>query len=226
MSRLVGDPSLKEFFRKVRDVNSVAQTKEVVDEVNMLISKGREEINNFSAKEISDGHHTFGQLYNYRMLYNAMVCHMWAKSGDVEVYKSRLHENGKVPFGDPDYFVVVAILPSGQISNHYRMKDWDKFNVVAYQKALHAYDGHTPEDCEKRMEEYLKLKNQELTAAKRSEEFFNSLKLSPELIALTEVPEEIQKMVEEVSEYFTQNFGPGWEYGQICDRKTLPSKQR
>jgi hypothetical protein len=103
---------------------------------------------------ISDGYHTFNELYEYRMLYNASMFNELAKQGLYDVHKSKRHSDGTIPFGDENWFIVQAELPTGQISNHYEMKDWDLFNVPEKEKA-NSYDGHTPQDVAKRLRKFL-----------------------------------------------------------------------
>lgn len=103
---------------------------------------------------ISDGYHTFNELYEYRLLYNASMFNELAKQGLCDVHKSRRHSDGTIPFGDENWFIVQAELPTGQISNHYEMKDWELFNVPEKEKA-NPYDGHTPQDVAKRLREFL-----------------------------------------------------------------------
>jgi hypothetical protein len=105
-----------------------------------------------SKKEISDGWHTFGELYEYRKVYNALLFNEWAKQGKYDVHKSKKHNDGE-PCFDGEYFIVVAILPTGQISNHYKMEDWNLFHVPVTEKAKYPFDGHTPQDALKRMYE-------------------------------------------------------------------------
>ena len=40
--------------------------------------------------EVSDGYHTFNELYEYRLLYNAALFNELAKQGLYDVHKSRL----------------------------------------------------------------------------------------------------------------------------------------
>lgn len=47
--------------------------------------------------EISDGFHTFGELYHYRMLYNAAFFN--SLEGKYEVHKSYRHADGELCFG-------------------------------------------------------------------------------------------------------------------------------
>lgn len=106
---------------------------------------------------ISDGYHTFNELYEYRLLYNASMFNELAKQGLYDVHKSKLHSDGTIPFGDENWFIVQAELPTGQISNHYEMKDWDLFQVPIKEKA-NQYDGHTPQDVAKRLRDFLSMK--------------------------------------------------------------------
>ncbi len=100
----------------------------------------------------SDGYHTFKELYEFRLLYNATLFNEWAKHKEHGVLKSKKHSDGEDCFGG-GWFIVMAILPSGQISNHYEMKYWDMFQC---DETLTGYpfDGHTPQDVAKRLREF------------------------------------------------------------------------
>lgn len=100
--------------------------------------------------DISDGHHTFRELYDFRMIYNALLFNEWAKQGLYDVHKSRRHHDGEECFGG-GWFIVVAVLPTGQISNHYPEEDWAYFDVPFFEKAKYDYDGHTPNDVLSRL---------------------------------------------------------------------------
>lgn len=103
--------------------------------------------------EVSDGYHTFNELYEYRLLYNAAFFNELAKQNLYDVHKSKKHSDGEDCFGG-GWFIVMAELPTGQISNHYELKDWDLFQVPEKEKA-NIWDGHTPQDVAKRMRYYL-----------------------------------------------------------------------
>lgn len=101
---------------------------------------------------ISDGYHTMAELYEFRLLYNAHAALGWLAAG-IPVVKSRFHHDGTVPFGG-GWFIVVASLPTGQVSNHYELKDWDLFHVP--EVALPpAYDGHSSTDVAQRLRDNL-----------------------------------------------------------------------
>jgi hypothetical protein len=123
---------------------------------------------------ISDGYHTFNELYEYRLLYNASMFNELAKQGLYDVHKSKLHSDGTIPFGDRNWFIVQAELPTGQISNHYEIKDWDLFQVPVKEKA-NPYDGHTPQDVAKRLREFLTPKPKYPTTIEECAELLNTL---------------------------------------------------
>ena len=112
------------------------------------------ELNIKNIGEFSDGYHTFNELYDYRKAYKAAFFNELAKQGLYDVHKSKLHSDGKVPFDDDNWFIVMAELPTGQISNHYEIKDWDLFDIPEKEKA-NTWDGHTPQDVYKRLIKYL-----------------------------------------------------------------------
>lgn len=107
--------------------------------------------------DVSDGYHTFNELYRYRLLYNAAFFNEIAKLGKVEVCKSHKHYDGEECFGG-GWFIVMAELPTGQVSNHYENKDWDLFNVPELETAFE-WDGHTPNEAADRIEAYLKTRH-------------------------------------------------------------------
>lgn len=106
---------------------------------------------------ISDGNHTFKELYQYRMLYNAALFNQWSKSGVYDTHKSIRHSDGEYCFGG-GWFIVVAELPTGQVSNHYELDSdfntWNLFNIEEKFQA-NEYDGHSPADAAMRLEKFL-----------------------------------------------------------------------
>ena len=128
-----------------------------------------EAISLVDSNKVSDGYHTFGELYEFRKLYNAALFNEWAhdamnpkpdkdgfyhlsvKKPKYDVHKSWRHNDGELCFRG-GWFIVVAMLPTGQITNHYEEKDWDLFKIPEKQRAMFEYDGHTAQDVVKRME--------------------------------------------------------------------------
>lgn len=116
---------------------------------------------------VSDGYHTFDELYRYRMLYNAAFLNEYASHQDVvaasdgnmsivvrDAGKSRLHHDGTRPFGG-GWFVVWFRLPDGKVvSNHYRDRYWDLFRIDEFPTAPE-WDGSSPEQEADRMERWI-----------------------------------------------------------------------
>lgn len=95
--------------------------------------------------ETSDGHHTFNELYDFRKVLNAWLFNYWHRHRWNNVHKSKKHYDGENCFGG-GWFVVMAKLPTGLISFHYKMEDWDLFKIPIFPKAGYEYDGHTSKD--------------------------------------------------------------------------------
>ena len=123
--------------------------------VNEVMTKALEDTREEAVTgETSDGFHTFNELYEFRKLYNAGLFNEWAKQGLFNVHKSKKHSDGEECFGG-GWFIVTATLPTGQISNHYDLKDWDLFQVEDRELA-DVWDCHTPQDVAHRLEQFLK----------------------------------------------------------------------
>ena len=115
--------------------------------------------------DVSDGHHTFNELYRYRMLYNAAFLNTYSNpevrmmsDGNHSVIvrnvgKSRLHHDGTEPFGG-GWFIVWAELDGRLVSNHYELEHWDLFDIPEYATAPE-WDGSTPEQEADALEAWL-----------------------------------------------------------------------
>lgn len=158
-------------YYQVQEINGMFTKKVVADELkpypykeektfpsymdyDITTTKEEETMEDKNMGEVSDGYHTFNELYEYRLLYNAGMFNEFAKQNLYDVHKSKLHSDGSIPFNDSNWFIVQAELPTGQISNHYEMKDWNLFEVPVKEKA-NTYDGHTPKDVAERLRKFL-----------------------------------------------------------------------
>lgn len=144
--------------------------------------------------EVSDGYHTFNELYYYRMLYNAAFFNFLPKDW---VHKSKRHHTGEECFGG-GWFIVMANLPTGQVSNHYELKDWDLFKVPEKEFA-DEWDGHTPQEAAKRLYEYLQ---QEQAEVEFEDKFANFLERKDAELGANSWSEEDLR---ELAEYFYFN---------------------
>lgn len=103
--------------------------------------------------QLSDGYHTFDELYKYRMLYNAAFVNEYVKTNPEKCFKSTRHSDGIACFGG-GWFVVSVNLPTGQVNNHYKIKHWYSFKCKSLYKA-YEWDGHTPAQAAERLELFL-----------------------------------------------------------------------
>lgn len=152
-----------------KDHKSKTKHQRHLDDINTAIKKGAER-DFIDANDVSDGYHTFGQLYDCRLAFNVALFNEWGNFNTTRrhldpssfdgvgsttgilynVHKSIKHHDGELCFGG-GWFIVVAVLPTGQISFHYKMEDWDKFKIPETEKALYEFDGHTTEDVINRL---------------------------------------------------------------------------
>lgn len=127
-----------------------------IAEINEFLKSLKE--NDIDISAVSDTYHTFDELYEFRKVYNAALFNEWAKQKGFDdginyyydkpkynVHKSWKHNDGELCFGG-GWFIVVAMLPNGQISNHYEAKDWDLFQILEYPTAIYEFDGHSSRD--------------------------------------------------------------------------------
>jgi hypothetical protein len=147
--------NLKEEIRKTQELQFDVNLTPKKEHLNLMTEKT---LNQEETREnYSDGYHTFKELYEFRKVYNAALFNEWAKLySDYDVHKSWKHNDGELCFGG-GWFVVVAILPTGQISNHYKAEDWDLFKIPEVDKAKYEFDGHTSSDVVFRLNSYIRM---------------------------------------------------------------------
>jgi len=106
------------------------------DYINTLIKN--EEINN---GKISDGYHTFNELYAHRMVLFSVICETYPEIS----WKSKLHSDETM---FDDYFIVGITTLEGDYTYHYHISHWNRFEVKELDNAPE-WDGHKPEDIER-----------------------------------------------------------------------------
>lgn len=101
-----------------------------------------------SSGEVSDGYHTFNELYRHRCLLFCMTL-----IGAAESFKSSKHSDGSEWEG---WFIAGAKLPGGWITYHLPNSMW-LLCPAPEVSAAPEWDGHTPNDACDRMEQFLSL---------------------------------------------------------------------
>jgi hypothetical protein len=118
-----------------------------------IINELVKSIDNIDTDLISDGYHTFKELYDFRFYYNVLLFNTWSELNLYNIHKSWRHSDGELCFGG-GWFIVVAELPTGQISNHYEGYLWKYFRVPE-REIPNEYDGHTSLDVQNRLLNFL-----------------------------------------------------------------------
>ena len=90
--------------------------------------------------DLSDGYHTFNQLYYQRMILFAVL----VKQNRDKAWKSLRHEDGELCFGG-GWFIVGIDTPDGSYTYHYENKYFDLFDCEILDHGKH-WDGHTEKD--------------------------------------------------------------------------------
>lgn len=97
--------------------------------------------------EISDGYHTFGELYAHRIELFIALCRLVAQFGTASVWRSRTHSDGSSFEG---WFVLGIFNQQGQqITYHLPNERWQDCDFAV--QACPAFDGHTADDVLKRL---------------------------------------------------------------------------
>ena len=116
-----------------------------IEEINEMI-KGNKKLGIISSKDISDGHHTFGELYKNRIILFCTLCNLLPNIS----WKSKKHfdeENDPMFF---DSFIAGINTPEEIATYHIKLKYWDLFDVPELEKAP-KYDNYNNEEVLKRI---------------------------------------------------------------------------
>ena len=90
--------------------------------------------------DVSDGFHTFRQLYYQRMMLFAAI----VKQNKDKAWKSLRHEDGELCFGG-GWFIVGVDTPEGSYTYHYENNYYSLFDCKELERGKH-WDGHTEKD--------------------------------------------------------------------------------
>ena len=101
------------------------------------------EIQSVASDYISDGYHTFKELYKHRAYLFAAICNMFNDMA----WKSLKHSDGTMYDG---MFIVGMSSPYGDMTYHVEVEYWDLFQVKTLANAPQ-FDGHTPDDVLERI---------------------------------------------------------------------------
>ena len=111
-----------------------------------------------STGKISDGFHTFDDLYEHRVALFIALCKVYAETDFSEwgrecpdVWRSRNHHSGGSPMYDGWFVMGIGKKKGQQISYHIPVSEWENTNFAQTLKNAPEWDGHTPEDVIERI---------------------------------------------------------------------------
>jgi|ERR1700722_4393267 len=102
--------------------------------------------------QVSDGYHTFDELYEHRITLWIAVCRMMSKivrEAWNPTWRTRVHYDGTSFDG---WFVLGVFQDSGsQITYHLPDSKWDECDFAVTRKIAPEFDGHTSADVLERL---------------------------------------------------------------------------
>lgn len=137
------------------------QLQPLADSTNMVLigmtKEDQAQLLNFIIKEngidtnlVSDGYHTFGELYEHRITLWIALCRAYSELATYvgyEVWKTRVHSDGSIWEG---WFILGITAKEKQLTYHLPESKWNECDFELIDKAPE-YDGHTPEDVLERL---------------------------------------------------------------------------
>lgn len=118
------------------------KTQRYLDKLEFALTTPSEAIKDIMLNnpgKLSDGYHTFNELYDHRAALLVALTHLLPNQS----WKSKLHHDGTMY---DNMFIVGIDLPDGQISYHYNLDPWwHRFKCKELDRAPE-WDGHEPND--------------------------------------------------------------------------------
>ena len=114
------------------------------DEAEYLANNGLTLVPETGIGDLSDGYHTFNELYHHRAILFSVICNTFKD----RAWKSKKHDDGSM---FDNMFIVGIDTPEGQATYHYDIKPyWDMFQVKELPNAP-KWDGHTSKEAIRRI---------------------------------------------------------------------------
>lgn len=108
--------------------------------------------------KISDGYHTFGELYEHRITIFIALCkalhfdeNQIEDDGSSVVWKSKKHSDGELAFGGTWFVLGINKDAGRQITYHLPIDKWGDCSFATELETAPEWDGHTSEDVLNRL---------------------------------------------------------------------------
>lgn len=116
----------------------------VIEGVNNVIKNS-----GINTNKISDGYHSFEELYSHRFALYMALCRNIQISGGGLVWRSKIHSDGSSYNG---WFLLgIGVIPGTQLSYHLPMSKWDECDFATIFEKAPEWDGHTSNDVLERL---------------------------------------------------------------------------
>lgn len=103
--------------------------------------------------DISDGYHTFGELYQHRCILYIALCKALHERPGYDVWRTDTHSDGYVWDG---WFILGIGLEEGeQITYHLPVEAWSKCSFAVTLDSAPGWDGHSPFEVLQRLEKLI-----------------------------------------------------------------------
>lgn len=102
--------------------------------------------------KVSDGYHTFDELYDHRITLFIALCRILRKDADHNgIWRSKLHNDGTMYEG---WFIMgIGEEAGNQITYHLPIARWHETDFAAELTRAPKWDGHTPADVLERLKQ-------------------------------------------------------------------------
>lgn len=112
--------------------------------------------NKLDTNKISDGYHTFEELYEHRITLFIALCRLMKFEYKLQydgkgVWRSKAHSDGSV--WDGWFILGILQTPGQQITYHLPISKWEETNFATTLDKAPTFDGHTPQDVLQRLKQ-------------------------------------------------------------------------
>lgn len=107
-------------------------------------------IKEVDSNRVSDGYHTFGELYTHRIALYIALCSVLSKDGEGYVWVSKTHSDGSI--WDGWFLLGIGVANGQQLTYHLPNEYWER--CIEFAKVLDIapeFDGHSSDDVLNRL---------------------------------------------------------------------------
>lgn len=101
--------------------------------------------------KISDGYHTFEQLYEHRIVLYIALCRISERADNKLIWRSKKHSDGSE--WDGWFLLGINDKKGKQITYHLPSRFWNACEFAYTKEVAPEFDGHTSEDVLQRLSE-------------------------------------------------------------------------